>query len=51
MSSGAMDVDEVGSGYPADLRELASDVAMVPGVPRCESRLYVLFFGQISRPT
>lgn len=29
-----MEVDGVAGGYPADLLELASDVALVPGVPR-----------------
>ena len=39
-----MEVDDVGGGYPADLLELASDVAMVPGVPRCETVVVVVVF-------
>lgn len=42
--SNIMEIDGVGGGYPADLLELASDVAMVSGVPRCELFSFVILF-------
>ena len=38
-----MEVDGVAGGYPADLLELARDVAMIPGVPRRVVYFLVVF--------